>query len=407
MSNKLRLGFVGAGFNAGFQARALRFVRGVEVAAIFAPEGAPQLAEQCRASGIGEPKVCATMKELCGAVDMVGISAPNFARLDLMREINQHGANLAGVMCEKPLARNMVEAREMVKLASPFKTAYLENQIHMPLVRNGKAQLASLEAAMGAPYIVRSAEEHGGPHSGWFWDPRQQGGGVFCDMGCHSAAVGWYLATPRGKPLNFLVPHKVQASMALAKWGRPFWKAKLLADRGVNYDEAPAEDYAVVNYTFRNPETGELVQVQATDSWCYSAPGLKLEMECMSPGFSLNINTLTSPGSLFIADYAAVAVGDMESALEKSEAGRGKLVLMENEPDTYGYVSELQDAVDAFAAGRDAMLNFGYGLDVARLVMMGYMAHEEGRTLLCDEIQDELETYVPLIQQGRGKEVLY
>jgi predicted dehydrogenase len=195
--------------------------------------------------------------------------------------------------------------------------------------------------------------------------------------------------------------------MALAKWGRPFWKAKLLADRGVNYDEAPAEDYAVVNYTFRNPETGELVQVQATDSWCYSAPGLKLEMECMSPGFSLNINTLTSPGSLFIADYAAVAVGDMESALEKSEAGRGKLVLMENEPDTYGYVSELQDAVDAFAAGRDAMLNFGYGLDVARLVMMGYMAHEEGRTLLCDEIQDELETYVPLIQQGRGKEVLY
>lgn len=407
MSKNLRIGFCGAGFNAGFQAQAFRHVRGAEIGAIYAPKGAEALAAECAKMGIGEPKVVTTVKELCGECDIVGISAPNFVRLDLMREISQHGTSLAGVMCEKPLARHIAEAREMVQLSSKFRTAYLENQIHMPLVQKGKAQLAGLEGNMGHPYIVRSYEEHGGPHSGWFWDPRRQGGGVWCDMGCHSAGVGWYMATPQGKPLDFMMPHTVQATMALCKWGRPFWKKKLMEDHGVNYDETPAEDYAVVNFTFQNPETKELVQVQATDSWCYSAPGLKLQMECMAPGNSININTQTSPGELFIADYAQAGVGNAEAAQEKSEASKGRLNLMECEPLTYGYVHELQDAVNAFAAGRDGMLSFAYGLDVVRLVMLGYYAHEQGKTVTVDgDVLAALEGYIPKIQQGLGNEVL-
>lgn len=36
---------------------------------------------------------------------------------------------------------------------------------------------------MGPFSLVRSSEEHGGPHSDWFWDPVQQGGGVLNGMG--------------------------------------------------------------------------------------------------------------------------------------------------------------------------------------------------------------------------------
>lgn len=59
---------------------------------------------------------------------------------------------------------------------------------------------------MGPLMLTRSAEEHAGPHEGWFWDPTRQGGGVLSDMGCHSIAVGWFLLNPSGQPLTFLQP---------------------------------------------------------------------------------------------------------------------------------------------------------------------------------------------------------
>ena len=50
----LRLGFVGAGFVAGFHAIALKSVRGVEIAGIYAPEGAEELAAFSKENGLGD-----------------------------------------------------------------------------------------------------------------------------------------------------------------------------------------------------------------------------------------------------------------------------------------------------------------------------------------------------------------
>jgi hypothetical protein len=60
-------------------------------------------------------------------------------------------------------------------------------------------------------------------------------------------------------------------------------------------------------------------------------------------------------------------------------------------------------------AGRDGMLNWAYGLEITKLVMASYMSAEKGRVIdLTDAAtQAALETYVPLIQQGRGAEQLY
>lgn len=411
MNNQpVRVGIIGAGFNATFQARAMMMVRGAEVVAVLAPNNGARIAEKCREFEVGNPKVCTSVKDMCDSgVEMITINAPNFLRLVIMREIEQHGkGKVRMVCCEKPLARNMKEAKEMAALAAGFRTSYFENQVHMPLIRNCKAQLAGLEAEMGAPYIVRTAEEHAGPHSAWFWDPTKQGGGVFEDMGCHSASVGWYLGNPKDKPVNFLRPHRVTAKMSLSKWGREKWRNQLLEKHGVDYTKTPAEDYAAVNYTFKNPETDELVEVQAIDSWCYSAPGLKLQMECMSPGNALSVNTLVSPGEVFIADYAGGAIGNAEEALEKSEASTGRLNVMEFEPLTYGYVNEMIDAVQACRADHDGFLNFDYGVEVMSLVMAGYMAHEQAKELTFGpELDAALAEYVPKIQQGKGAEVLF
>ena len=54
------------------------------------------------------------------------------------------------------------------------------------------------------------------------------------------------------------------------------------------------------------------------------------------------------------------------------------------------------------------MLDFEYGRLITLLVMAGYMAHEKKTTIdLTDPaVLQSLESYVPLIQQGKGAEVL-
>jgi predicted dehydrogenase len=400
---------IGAGFNANFHRRALGYVRGADITAVYALKGAPEFAEAATKGGLGTPCVCSDIADLCRHCDVVGIFIPNFARLDTMRAIVaavKEGAKLKGIICEKPLARNLREAGEMVRLADEagVPTAYFENQIHMPGVVAAKAQLAAVESAMGPVHLARSAEEHGGPHEAWFWDPTKQGGGVFCDMGCHSAAMGMYMCTPKGKAPNFLQFESCTATMKLLKWGRDPWKSTL-RERGVDYDKTPAEDYAVANYTFRNPETGQKVVVQATDSWMYDAPGLRLLMEAFGPGYSYNVDSLKSPVGIFIGDQAAAAVGDAEMVLEKSQASSGALILEPNEPDLYGYCGEWRDALAAFEAGRSGLLDLKYGAMVTELVMAAYWSAENRKTFVNGEV--DLADYIPLIQQGKGASVLY
>jgi len=367
---------------------------------------------RARADGLGNPKVCATTAELCAVADVVCIFAPNFARIQIMRDIAQAvraGTEIKGIICEKPLARNLTEATTLVKIAGEIgvPTAYFENQVHMPSIVEARLQLAAVEKSMGPAHLTRSAEEHGGPHEPWFWDPTRQGGGVCCDMGCHSIAVGMHMLTPSGKPPTYLKPVSATASMALLKWTKDPWIGKL-RERGVDYSATPAEDYSNVTIEFKDPETGIRSVAQATNSWMYDAPGLRLLMETFGPGYSYTVNSLQSPAGLFISDAAAAAVADSELALEKAQATRGALVLQPNEPDLYGYIAEWRDAIAAFQQGKNALLDLEYGRLITMLIMAAYMSHEKRQVLdLTDaRVLKELESYVPLIQQGKGAEVL-
>lgn len=411
----IKLGVIGSGFIAKFQAVAIKQIRNMEIAGITSkkPEQAAALSSFIKKNGIGEGIVYPDIKEMSKQVDAIAIFAPNFARIEIMEQIVDtcsRGAVLKGVICEKPLGRNVREARRLVELADEagLKTAYFENQLFMKPIRRQLEQLEPQQRTMGPLVLTRSAEEHGGPHEGWFWDPTRQGGGVLSDMGCHSIAVGWYTLTPVDKPPTFLTPVSVSAECALLKWGLPEWRQKLLDKFGVDYSKTPAEDFTTGMVTYRNPETGQLVKAQFTNSWMFEKQGLRLYMDGMGPGYAFEINTLRSPLEVFIGDVAADAIADSELALEKATASRGLLAVQPNEADLYGYPDENEEAANAFLAGRDAFLSWRYGLEITRLVMAAYLSAEKKKTIdLTDPaVQKELESYVPLIQQGRGGEML-
>ncbi|HEV3023425.1 MAG TPA: Gfo/Idh/MocA family oxidoreductase, partial [Pirellulales bacterium] len=409
----LRYGIVGGGFISAFQLRALRQVRGVEVAGLVSRRPPEKLAAYVRQHGLGQGRIFESIERMAPHVDVIALFAPNFARVEMVEEVvtaGRAGAELKGVICEKPLARNLAEARKIVGLVEEagLPHAYFENQLHMKSMQVARAQLEPIIGAMGPPLLTRSAEEHAGPHNPWFWDPVRQGGGVMSDMGCHCLAVGWYALTPPGKDARFLEPTSVMAGLSLLKWGQPRWRDELRERHGVDYARTPAEDFATGMVTYKNPATGQQVKSQFTVSWMYDKQGLRLALDGIGPGYAFEMNTLRSPLEIFIGDAAASSVANAESALEKSQASRGLLAVQNNEADLYGYTDENDDAAAAFGQPRAPLLDWHYGVEIVRLTMAAYLSAERRATIdLTDPATArELESYVPLIQQGRGKEVL-
>jgi predicted dehydrogenase len=419
MDNKikpLQIGFIGAGSAAHSHARALKQIRGLNVQGIYSRSlsSAETLSKYVRKNNIGEATVYSSITEMANHVDILGIFTPNFVRVEAVEEIADaaaKGAELKGIACEKPLGRNVKEARRLVQLArdAELKTAYFENQIFMKPIQKQLQLLESQQKSSGPPLFVRSMQEHAGPHSAWFWDPAKQGGGVLSDMGCHSIAVGWYALTPSGKPPTYLKPVSISAECALLKWGLPKWRETLFKTHGVDYEKKPAEDFATGVVTFKNPETGQTVKAQFTNSWMFDKQGVRIFIEAMGPGYAFEFNSLNSPLQVFIGDEAATSAEDAGSALEKATASRGLLTVHFNEPDLYGFTDENEDALRSFRSGTDGFLSWAYGLEITKLVMAAYMAAEKGKTIdLTDpSVQSELETYIPLIQQGRGAQLLY
>ena len=102
----MKLGFIGAGFIARFQAVAIEQVRGLEIAGLMRRRGSEALAAFCRSRGLGEAKIYDSIAEMAQAVDAIAILVPNFCRIEVMEQIVQAvkaGANLKGVILEKPL----------------------------------------------------------------------------------------------------------------------------------------------------------------------------------------------------------------------------------------------------------------------------------------------------------------
>jgi predicted dehydrogenase len=410
----MKLGMIGAGFISKFHAVALTQVRGVEVGGVFSTDSADELLGFIRSRRLGDPKTFKTVSDLARNVDVVAIFSPNPTRVAVMEEIAEvarSGCELLGVICEKPLGRTVAEARRMVELADEagLRTAYYENQLFMKPLKRQMQQLELVQRSMGPLSLVRSSEEHAGPHAAWFWDPVQQGGGVLSDMGCHCLAVGWYALTPHGKPLTFLRPESVSADLGLLKWGRPTYRQRLLTEFGVDYSETPAEDFATGIVTYRNPETDQLVKAQFTNSWMFEKQGLRIFADGIGPGYAFEINTLQSPLSVFIGDQAAEKILDAEGSLEKATATRGLLAVQPNEADLYGYTDENAETLAAFEEGRDAMLPWSYGLEITRLVMAAYLSAEMKQTIALTDpaVLEQLEGYVPAIARGEGAGQLF
>lgn len=408
-SPRLGIGFIGSGFNARFHMQAFRYVRDADVLGVWSPnaKNAASAARYARELEVGQAKSHKTIADMVAdpAIDAIWLNGPNHARIENVEEIVdavvRGKGELKGIACEKPLGRTVAEAKYITKLVEKagIMHGYLENQYFSPQVATGHHLIWKRGAATtGRPYLARAAEEHSGPHMPWFWNGVQQGGGVLNDMMCHSALVVRQLLVPPGDPLSSIKVKRVTGHIASLKWTRKEYAAQLKETMGVDYRRKPSEDFASVTIEFETPG-GHMAIGEATTSWSFVGPGLRLSAELLGPEYSMKWNTLESGLDLFFSRAVRGKTG--EDIVEKQMAEQGQMPVVVNEAIAYGYEAEDRHFVRAFLGREKPLLTWHDGLDVVRLLMTAYKSAELGKTLEYSE--RAVEKFVPQVAQGTWK----
>lgn len=409
MSPKLGVGFIGSGFNTRFHIQAWQGVRDADVLGVWSPnpKNAASAAQLARSLDVGAAKAYKSIGDMVAdpAIDALWLCGPNQARIENVEEIvhaiKKGRGTLRGIACEKPLARNVAEAKEVARLAKNvgLMTGYLENQLFAPHVEAGKKLLWARGAATtGRPYLARAGEEHAGPHMPWFWNGALQGGGVLNDMMCHSALLVRHLLTEPGKPLSTVKPVRVTGHIASLKWSRPAYAKKLKATMQADYTKRPSEDFASVMIEFETPD-GQKVIGEATTSWSFVGAGLRLSAELLGPEYSMKWNSLDSGLQLFFSREVTGRAG--EDLVEKQNAEQGVMPVVPEEYLAYGYTGEDRHFVRAFLGKEQPMLTFDDGVEVVKMLMTAYQSAETGRTVAYPG--KGIEKFVPAVAKGTWK----
>ena len=411
MTERLGIGFVGGGFITRFHVQSFVGVRDAEIRGVWSPrsESAEQVARLARELDVGECRAYASIADMVADPDIhaLWVCGPNHARIEnieeIVRAIESGRGTLAGLACEKPLARNLDEAIRVRDLAARvgLKTAYLEDQLFTPHVETGRALLWARGAATtGRPYLARAAEEHSGPHTPWFWQGHLQGGGVLNDMMCHSALLVRHLLTRPGEPLSTVRPVKVTGKIASLKWSRPEYAKDLRERMGseVDYTRRPSEDFAGVTIEFETSD-GLRVLGEASTSWSYVGPGLRLSAELLGPEYSMQWNSLDSGLRLFFSRAVRGHVG--EDLVEKQNAELGMMPVVPMEAVAYGYEAENRHFVRAFLGKEEPRLTFDDGVGVVELLMTAYRSAEEERTIAMPS--EGIRQFVPAVARGEWR----
>jgi len=408
MPASLGVGFIGSGFNTRFHIQAWQGVRDADVLGVWSPNktNAASAAKLARDLDVGPACAYKSITEMVAdpAIDALWLCGPNQARIENVEEIvhaiKRGKGTLRGIACEKPLARNVAEAQEVLRLVKSvgLKTGYLENQLFAPHVEAGKKLLWARGAATtGRPYLARAAEEHSGPHMPWFWQGALQGGGVLNDMMCHSALVVRYLLTEPGQPLRTVKPKRVTGHIASLKWSRPTYVKRLKQMMGaqVDYAKRPSEDFASVMIEFETAD-GHRVIGEASTSWSFVGAGLRLSAELLGPEYSMKWNSLDSGLQLFFSREVTGRAG--EDLVEKQNAEQGVMPVVPEEYLAYGYTGEDRHFVRVFLGKEKPLLTFEDGLEVVKMLMTAYRSAEEGKTLSYPA--KGIERFVPKVAKG-------
>jgi predicted dehydrogenase len=282
-------------------------------------------------------------------VDIVCISLPNNLHEQAVMLCCKHKK---AVMTTKPLGRNAEEAKRMLEAveAAGIFNGYLEDLVYTP--KFIKAHESVKNGALGRILWAKSRETHPGPHSDWFWDIEQAGGGCILDLGCHCVEI------------------------SRSYIGKDIMPVEVMCWADTQVKPIDAEDHAIGLVKYENGAIG-----QFEVSWTFRG-GLDLRDEVMGTEGTIWINSFLRTGfDMFTtgkgADYVA----------EKAESNSGWLFPVGDELNELGYNHMFADMFNAYEAGTSPKETFYDGYVVNAILDAAY---KSAKTKLWEPVKLEI-----------------
>jgi predicted dehydrogenase len=197
--DKVRIGIVGSKFAAGFHADSYSRNDKVQIVAVAALDNLPEFSAEWRI-----PHTYEDYNEMLARddVDAVSVCVPNFLHHDVAIAAAEAGKH---VICEKPLATTVEDARRMVVTCAEagVKLFYAEDWIFAPSLRRAKEIID--EGALGRVIYVKAKEVHNGSHSPFAKKKSTCGGGALIHLGVHPVGYMLYLLGGQDNPITEVV----------------------------------------------------------------------------------------------------------------------------------------------------------------------------------------------------------
>ena len=262
--------------------------------------------------------------------DVVVIGLPNNLHL---KAVELTAAAGKAILCTKPLGRTAEEAKTMLDLVENAGVfgGYLEDLVYPP--KTLKALESVQNGALGKILWVRSRETHPGPHSDWFWDLEQAGGGAIVDMGCHCIEIIRNFVGKNNKPLEVMC-----------------WADTLV-------HPIDAEDHGIALIRF---ESGAMGQFEV--SWAFRG-GMDLRDEVSGSEGTIWLNHWLRTGFEMFT-----AVGQGGYVAEKAESDTGWLFPVGDEIAELGYRDMFLDMFNAIDEDREPLETFYDGYVVNAII---------------------------------------
>ena len=345
MKDRIRVGIVGSKFAADFHADCYNRNAKVEIAAVAAIDNLEPFSKKWNIQAMYEDYNEMLEKE---AIDLVSVCVPNFLHHDVVLASARAGKH---VLCEKPLATSVKDAREMLDACKKagVKLFYGEDWCFAPPLRR-TIEIIN-EGAIGKMLYVKAKECHNGTHSPYAKDKQTCGGGCLIHLAIHP--IGWILHLLGNKGQNKVI--------------EVFAKCNGGLDDNYVHKKNGGEDFALGIMKFANGEhaliEGNYITVGGMDDKVeiYGSEGnIKADMT-----FGSCLSVYSRPGYSY--------------AIEKTDNTLGWTRPAVDEFLNLGYVDELAYTVDCVINDQEPMYGCSGSLGLACIEIISAM-YESGKT---------------------------
>ena len=365
--NKLRVAVIGTGMianQAHFPALNVLRKKGIlDVVAVA--DIRPEVAEET-AKRHGVEKWYADPQQMLDEVkpDFVAVCTPNMYHKKWTIAALESGAHVA---CEKPMALNYSDAKEMWdtsrkcgKMLFPCQCMRWRNYM-----MQSKALVDSGE--LGTPYFsdVEFIRRIGIPTWGMFHMKEHNFGGPFCDLGVHLIdSLLWICGDPKvvsvsGSAYNKIGCRGDDVLLSIAESGA---YAGTFTPRKYDYHEFNVEEFAT---GFMRLDNG--MSVNFKFSWAINLPTTNLDMVICGEKGGLSVNNEML--------YKNVGRYQAETKLKWFDNGEYKGVPFEQHRYMYDNI------IETLAGNDEYLIKEHQNLEVSRIIEYFYKSAEEGREI--------------------------